>query len=149
MRRKNKLAEPRVYEVMLIVEPGTATEDVTKLQENIEQIITSQGGTIVKSEDMGMRRLAYEINHRKEGHYLLFEIEGSGSEIAELERRMRVSDAILRYLTVRVDLERKTSAKIVAKREIRRTRRASFRNESRARTEVAEEFPIEEEQEIS
>ncbi len=147
------MAELREYEVMLILEPGTAQDDVTKIQETITQIVTSQGGSIVKAEDMGQRRLAYEINHRKEGHYLLFEIEGSGSEIAELERRMRVNDAILRYLTVRVDLERKTAAKIVAKREKRRTRRATFRNESaaaRAETQMID-FPIaeDEDEEIS
>ena len=122
------MPELRSYEVMMIVEPGTAAEEITKIHDNIEQIVTKQDANIVKYEDMGQRRLAYEIKHRKEGHYLLFEIEGSGKEIAELERRLRVNDLIIRYLTVRVDLERKTSAKIVAKRDKRRARRASFRN---------------------
>lgn len=133
------MPELRSYEVMMIVEPGTSAEDIVKMHDSVEQIVTKQGASIVKYEDMGQRRLAYEINHRKEGHYLLFEIEGSGKEIAELERRLRVSDAILRYLTVRVDLDRKAAAKIVAKRDKRRARRASFRN-SNAQSLDVEDF---------
>jgi small subunit ribosomal protein S6 len=78
-------------------------------------------------DDMGRRKMAYEINRKKEGYYVLFEIEGSGREIAELERRMRVNDLIMRYLTVRVDEERKTADKVRAKREKRKTERSAFK----------------------
>ncbi len=119
------MAEKRTYEVMYIAAPETADEDVTRLNESLQQIIENGGGSIVKTDVMGRRKLAYPINKKTEGYYTLFEIEGSGQEIAELERRMRVNDAIIRYLTVRVDEERKTAAKLTAKREDRQNRRRS------------------------
>lgn len=115
--------QQRVYEVMYIANPNIAADDVTTLNENLRGIIEKAGGNIVRLDDMGRRRLAYEINHNTEGHYVLMEVEGSGSEIAELERRMRVNDAIIRYITVRVDEERKTAEKIRAKREKRQSNR--------------------------
>jgi len=117
------LAEKRVYEVMYIAKPDTAEDDVTTLNENLRGIIEKEGGTIVRLDDMGRRKLAYEIKRNTEGHYVLMEIEGSGREIAEVERRMRVNDAIIRYITVRVDEERKTADKIRAKREKRQSNR--------------------------
>lgn len=119
------MAEKRVYEVMYIGTPETADEDITKLNEAIQQVIEKEGGSVVKTEVMGRRKLAYPIQKKTEGHYTLFEIEGSGQEIAELERRMRVNDAIMRFITVRVDEDRKTAAKLTAKRENRQNRRRS------------------------
>jgi small subunit ribosomal protein S6 len=124
-KEDKKLAEKRTYEIMYIAAPETADEDVTKLNESLQQIIENGGGSIVKTDVMGRRKLAYPINKKTEGYYTLFEIEGSGQEIAELERRMRVNDAIIRYLTVRVDEERKTAAKLTAKRENRQNRQRS------------------------
>ena len=119
----------RTYEVMYIGAPETADEDITKLNESIQQLIEKEGGTVIKTEAMGRRKLAYPIKKKFEGHYTLFEIEGSGQEIAELERRFRVNDVVMRFITVRVDEERKTAAKLTAKRESRQTRR-STRNDS-------------------
>lgn len=117
------MAERRVYEVMYIGMPETADEDITRLNEAIQQIVEKEGGTVVRTDVMGRRKLAYPIQKKTEGHYTLFEIEGSGQEIAELERRMRVNDAIMRFITVRVDEDRKTAAKLTAKRENRQSRR--------------------------
>ena len=78
---------------------------------------------MVKVENIGVRQLAYRINKYTAGFYVLFEIEGSGQEIAELERRMRVNDTIIRYITVRVDEDRKKADKIRSKRENRSARR--------------------------
>lgn len=115
----------RTYEVMYIGTPETSDEDIATLNEAIQQMIEKEGGTVVKTEAMGKRKLAYPIKKKTEGHYTLFEIEGSGQEIAELERRFRVNDTVMRYITVRVDEERKTAEKLTAKREARQTRRAS------------------------
>lgn len=117
------MAAKRTYEVMYIAAPETADEDVTRLNETIQQQIEKEGGTVVKTEVMGRRKLAYPIQKKTEGYYTLFEIEGSGQEIAELERRFRVNDAVIRFVTVRVDEERKTAAKLTAKRENRQNRR--------------------------
>jgi small subunit ribosomal protein S6 len=101
---------------MFIVDPGAGDEDVVKLSEGVQKIITGQGGSITKTEMMGKRRLAYEINHKKDGTYVLLEVEGSGAEIAEVERRMRVNDQILRYMTVRVDEMRRRADKLKDRR---------------------------------
>jgi small subunit ribosomal protein S6 len=110
---------------MYIGTPETADEDITRLNEAIQQIVEKEGGAVVRTEAMGRRKLAYPIKKKTEGHYTLFEIEGSGQEIAELERRMRVNDAVMRFITVRVDEDRKTAAKLTAKRENRQSRRRS------------------------
>src|SRR5688500_19958391 len=86
-------------------------------------ILTVHDETKTKSEVMGKRQLAYEILHHKDCTFALLEIEGSGREIAELERRMRVNDRVLRYITVRVDEDRRRAEKLKA----RRTRKAAKR----------------------
>lgn len=119
----------RQYEVVFIVDP-TADEEVPRLTEGFSQIVTDQGGVVTKAETMGKRPLAYEILHHKDGTFVLLEIEGSGREIAELERRMRVNDRILRYITVRVDEDRRRAEKLKA----RRTRKAAKRPEPGSRS---------------
>jgi small subunit ribosomal protein S6 len=111
---------------MYIADPTTSDEDITSLNEEITKLVEDEGSTIVKTDDMGRRPLAYRIKKFTEGYYFLFEIESSGSEIAELERRMRVNDKIIRYLTVRVDEERKTANKIETKRKVRKEKLASL-----------------------
>lgn len=106
------MAEKRTYEVMYIGAPETADEDITRLNEAIQQQVEKEGGTVVKTEAMGRRKLAYPIQKKTEGHYTLFEIEGSGQEIAELERRFRVNDAVIRFITVRVDEDRKKGGEV-------------------------------------
>jgi small subunit ribosomal protein S6 len=117
------LANQRTYEVMYIVDTDASADDFTRLSETLQQIITDQGGAITKTEDMGRRSLAYTIGHKSEGHYMLLEIDGTGREIAELERRMRVNDQIVRYLTVRVDEDRQRAEKFKAKRARKASRR--------------------------
>src|SRR6266478_1956286 len=106
----------RQYEVVFIVEPATEDDEVTRLTDTLKQIVTDQGGIVTKTESLGRRPLAYEILHKTEGNFVLLEVEGSGKEIAELERRMRVNDRIIRYITVRVDEDRQRAEKFKAKR---------------------------------
>jgi small subunit ribosomal protein S6 len=110
------LEKKRQYEVVFIVDPTADDDEVTRLTEGFKQVATDQGGTVTKSESMGRRKLAYEILHKTEGSFVLLEIEGAGKEIAELERRMRVNDRIIRYITVRVDEDRQRAEKFRAKR---------------------------------
>ena len=110
------MAEKRIYEVVFIVDPSTQDEDLKRLTDGLQGIVTDQGGTVTKSEVMGRRQLAYRIGRSNEGIYVLFEVEGTGKEIAELERRMRVNDQVMRYLTVRVDEERRRAEKLKARR---------------------------------
>ena len=117
----------RTYEVMYIVNPDTADDKIAKLNDAVEKLIQKEGGNVVKIDDIGRRKLAYPINKKNEGYYVLFEIEGTGQEIAELERRMRVNDMIIRYMTVRVDEDRSAADRVRAKRENRKSRKANFR----------------------
>src|SRR5215210_3059946 len=108
---------------MFIIDANASDEDVTRLSDGLRQIITDQGGTITKNENMGRLTLAYPIERKNEGIYVLFEVEGSGREIAELERRMRVNDQIIRYITVRVDEDRRRADKFKAKRARKASKR--------------------------
>jgi small subunit ribosomal protein S6 len=115
----------RVYEVMYIAMPETTDEDIAKLNEAITALVEKDGGTVAEIEGWGRRRLAYPIRKKTEGYYVLLEIAGSGQEIAELERRFRVNDTIMRYMTVRVDEDRKAADKKQAKRDRKKKRNGS------------------------
>lgn len=128
----------RTYEVMYIVNPDTADEKIAKLNDAVEKLIQKEGGSVVKVDDIGRRKLAYPINKKNEGYYVLFEIEGTGQEIAELERRMRVNDMIIRFMTVRVDEDRKAADRVRTKRENRKSKRATFRPTEEAAPAAAE-----------
>lgn len=131
------MAEKRTYEIVFIIDPGADDAEVMKLSEAIQKIITDQGGVITKIDMMGRRQLAYEINHQKEGSYVLLEVEGSGAEIAELERRMRVNDRILRYMTIRVDLDRRRAQKFKDRRARKAAKRPLKGKAKEAAAEVA------------
>lgn len=134
------MAEKRVYEVVFIINPEVGDDEVMRLSEGVQKIITGQGGTITKTEMMGRRQLAYEIKHKKDGTYVLLEVEGSGAEIAELERRMRVNDQILRYMTIRVDEDRRRADKL----KDRRARKAAKQPGSKKKQSAAEADELEE-----
>lgn len=115
----------RKYEIMFVVRPDIPEEDVAKLITQMEGVATGAGGTIEKVEKMGRRRLAYRIARQREGFYVLFVIEGSGDTVKEFERRLKVADPVIKYMTVRVDEELTRSAKVKelrAKREAHRPR---------------------------
>lgn len=115
----------RNYEIMFIVNPAATEEEIDKIDTQLEGIITSGGGQITKIEKMGKRRLAYEVDKHREGHYVLFAIGANGDIIKECERRLRVMDAVIKYITVRVDDEVRRFEKIRSYRQKRATRRGS------------------------
>ena len=108
----------RTYEVMFISAPNTADDDLSKLTSQIEHVVTDRGGKIAKVDNWGRRKLAYRIGKFDEGIYTLVFIEGSGQEIAEVERRLRVTDFVIRHITVRTDEDLKRAVKLKAKRKI-------------------------------
>lgn len=110
----------RTYELMFIVRPDMADEDLDKLISNLESTVTSASGTVKNVERMGKRRLAYTVRKFREGIYILLTLEGGGSVIHELERRLRVTEPVIKFLTVRIDLEQKRLEKIKKLRESRR-----------------------------
>jgi len=95
----------RTYELMYIVDPRVADDEVASLTEDIKGLLTAQGGHVIREEQWGRRKLAYEIGNLKEGKYVLLYVgsDDGNLPIAEVELRMRQNDRILRYLTVRTD----------------------------------------------
>jgi small subunit ribosomal protein S6 len=106
----------RVYEVLFIIAPNTEESDTEALITQISDVITNQGAEITKLDRIGRRRLAYPIGKFNEGYYVVLTVEGTGAEIAEVERRMRVTDAIIRYITIRIDEDIKRAEKFRARR---------------------------------
>jgi len=110
----------RTYELMFIVRPDTADEDLDKLISTLENQVNTTGGTVKSVERMGKRRLAYVVRRFQDGMYILLTVEGTGALIHELERRLRVTEPVIKFLTVRVDEEQKRLDKIKAIRDARR-----------------------------
>ncbi|HLK32353.1 MAG TPA: 30S ribosomal protein S6 [Terriglobales bacterium] len=107
----------RTYEVMFIVRPDMADEDLEKLVSTLESQVSAAGGTVRNVERMGKRRLAYMVRRFQEGMYVLFTIEGGGNAIHEMERRLRVTEPVIKFLTVRVDKEQARLAKLKERRK--------------------------------
>jgi small subunit ribosomal protein S6 len=107
----------RTYEVVFISAPNTAEGDLNKITTQLEHVVTEKGGKLSKVDNWGRRKLAYRIKKFDEGIYTLLHIEGSGQEISEVERRLRVTDFVIRHLTVRTDEDLKRAAKMKAKRK--------------------------------
>jgi small subunit ribosomal protein S6 len=110
----------RFYEVMFIVRPDVADEDMDKLIAGLEQTVTSGGGKVRSTEKLGRRKLAYLVRKFNDGNFVLLTVDADGTLIAELERRLRVSEPVIKFITVRMDEEEKRLAKV---RAIRATKK--------------------------
>ena len=91
----------RRYEVLYIVHPDLTDEEIKAVSDRYSELVTAQKGTIVKVEDWGQRRLAYDINKQGKGSYILIDFYGPGSMIKEIERNFRIDDKVLKYLTIK------------------------------------------------
>jgi small subunit ribosomal protein S6 len=111
----------RLYEVMFIVRPDVEDEEVDKLIAGFSATVTAGGG-VVKSVDKsyGRRKLAYMVRRFVDGNYILLTIEANGAVVLELERRLRVTEPVIKFITVRIDEEEKRLAKVKANRGTRR-----------------------------
>jgi len=109
----------RSYELMFIVRPDMVDDDLNKLISTLESSVTSAGGT-AKTEIWGKRRLAYTVRRFNEGIFVLLIVEGSGAIVHELERRLRVTEPVIKFITVRTDEELKRLEKIKKIRESRK-----------------------------
>lgn len=97
------MIKPNFYEVTFITRPDVATTQVDAVTTKITDIITKHDGKIVKSEQWGLRNLAYRLNKYKKGYYTMLGIELPGSALAEVERNMKYTDDIVRFTSVKVD----------------------------------------------
>jgi len=124
----------RTYELMFIVRPDMTEEDVDKVISTIDAQVTTGGGTVKNVERMGKRRLAYVVRNFADGLYILVTIEGPGSAIHEVERRLRVTEPVIKFITVRVDEEQKRLDKV---KKIRDSRRRGQGSHAAAAAEAA------------
>ncbi|MDE1178486.1 MAG: 30S ribosomal protein S6 [Edaphobacter sp.] len=102
----------RSYEVMYIVRPDAEEADLDKLIEGFEKNVTDGGGEVKSTEKMGRRRLAYTVRKFNDGFYVLMTILAEGSLVSEIERRLRVTEQVIKFITVRIDEEEKRLAKV-------------------------------------
>jgi small subunit ribosomal protein S6 len=115
----------RKYEVMFIIRPDLQEEDLDKLISNLESQAANAGATVKNVERMGKRRLAYLVRKFIDGFYVLFTVEADGKAIHEIERRLRVSEPVIKFISVRVDEEQKRLEKIAQIRATKVKRSAS------------------------
>ncbi|HEY3121215.1 MAG TPA: 30S ribosomal protein S6 [Vicinamibacteria bacterium] len=108
----------RVYEILFIVDPNLGEPEVDALTAQVQGFAEKEGGRIQKVEKWGKKRLAYAVGKHREGSYVLIVAEGGSALVKEVERRIRVTDGIIRFITVRVDEE-------LRRAEGRRARRAA------------------------
>ncbi len=110
----------RTYELMFIVRPDMTEEDLDKLIATLQSAVPTSGGSVKSVDKMGKRRLAYTVRKFHDGIYVLMVVEGGGAVIQELERRLRVTEPVIKFLTVRIDEEQKRLDKIKAIRDSRK-----------------------------
>jgi small subunit ribosomal protein S6 len=109
----------RNYELMFIVRPDMVDEDLGKLISTLESSVTTAGGT-AKSEIWGKRRLAYKVGKFNDGIFVVMSIEATGATVHEVERRLRVTEPVIKFLTVRTDEELKRLDKVKKLRDAKK-----------------------------
>lgn len=99
-----------MYETMYILRPDLSEESVDAAIGQYQSMLKEQGGSVLETQHRGKRRLAYEIDRHREGIYIQMNYDGPGTIVAPLERAMRLSDEVIRYLTVKQEVEGSVAA---------------------------------------
>jgi small subunit ribosomal protein S6 len=115
----------RIYEELFIIKPDAPEEEVNQFVEQLRTQLTTAGATVDKVDLWGKRRLAYKVDKYREGSYVLLQFTAGPETVKELERRLRVSDVVLKFLTVRIDQTLKRLEKRKKVRDKRAARRAA------------------------
>jgi len=110
----------RIYEELFIAKPDAPDEEVDAFIEQMKTTVSNAGGTVDKVEKWGKRKLAYKVDRYREGAYVLFQFTAGPETVKEFERRLRVSDLVIKFLTVRID----ETLKRLEKRKKERDKRA-------------------------
>ena len=134
----------RTYEIMFIVRPDVEEAEQDKLIETFSGYVTSGGGTIKSTEKMGRRRLAYTVRKFNDGFYVLLIVEAPAALVSELERRLRVQESVIKFITVRMDEEDKRVAKIKKHRDahVKRSALPTASTEAAAPVEETAAAPV-------
>ena len=127
----------RTYEILFIADPNLGEPEVDALAAQVQGFVEKDGGRLQKMEKWGKKRLAYDVKRHREGYYVLLVVEGTGAMVKEVERRIKVTDGIIRFLTVRVDEELRKAERRKAKRALGEEKRRGRAGSAPARdTEV-------------
>jgi small subunit ribosomal protein S6 len=126
----------RRYETIFIASPTLTDEQADELVKQYEGIIAEQGGELLKTDKWGRKKLAYEVQKFSEGYYTLFEMNAGPNLIAELERRFRNNDAVIKYLSVRMDEAEKAAGRTKQRIEREAKRKAQAGIKERSAEEV-------------
>jgi small subunit ribosomal protein S6 len=107
------------YEMMFIARTDVPEEEIEKLTAQMDSVVSGAGGKTERIDKMGRRRLAYRVKKQREGFYILFTFEGNGGTVREFERRLKVTDTVIKFLTVRVDERARAvaEARVAAKQQ--------------------------------
>ena len=121
------MSQTRQYELVYIVSPDASEQSIAELHTQVEQIVHRFNGTLDKTENWGRRKLAYEIGKAREGTYVVETISGAGELMKEIDRRLRVTDAVIRHLIVRVDDDLRVADRRRSERKATQARRRTAR----------------------
>jgi small subunit ribosomal protein S6 len=113
----------RLYDIVMVLSPDKSGDEATALAEGFKKILTDDGANLVKEEAWGKRRLAYTIAKRREGIYHYLQAEAKGETVAEVERKLKLSDDVLRHLVVRADEEIRRGVKLKTRRDAKAARK--------------------------
>ena len=119
------MSQKRLYELIYIVSPDATEQAIAELHAQVDSIVTRLHGEMVKTENWGRRRLAYRIGKHREGTYVLEMFNGTGEVTKELDRRLKVTDSVIRHLLVRIDEDLKVAERDRARRQAEADQRAA------------------------
>ena len=123
----------RTYEILFIADPNLGEPEVDALAAQVQGFVEKDGGRLQKVEKWGKKRLAYVVGRHREGSYVLLVVEGTGAMVKEVERRLKVTDGVIRFLTVRVDEELRKAERRKAQRALAEEKRRGKGGHSAAR----------------
>jgi small subunit ribosomal protein S6 len=126
----------RVYEILFIADPNLGEPEVEALAAQVQGFVEKEGGQVPKVEKWGKKRLAYEVKRQREGWYVLMVAEGGAAMMKEVERRIRVMDGIIRFITVRVDEDMRKAERQKARRAVEEAKRRQHRGPRETPAEV-------------
>ncbi len=130
----------RIYEELFIVKPDASEEEVDQFIEQMKSVVSGSGGSVDKVDKWGKRRLAYRVDKYREGAYVLFQFNAAPETVKEFERRLRVSDLVIKFLTVRIDQTLKRLEKRKRDRDKRAHRKATAAPAAPAQPSMAQQM---------
>ncbi len=106
-----------IYESIFIINPNITDEETASVIKNMQDVVAKQGGEMLKYEDWGKKKLAYEIKKHKRGHYAFFQFKAAPAAVSELERTYKLTDSVIKFLTVKLEKELRTKPEPRKKRK--------------------------------